>query len=262
MKKVSLLMILLLIAVAPALAIGEEKQVSIQNDYSFFIDPVAGQENAEFELYLRNNGSEPISFEFPTSQKYEIKVLDANKRKVYQYSDGKAFAQAFETLTLKPQESIKWRETWDYQTAEGRVKEGEYTVEAKLTAVSINGKPVANQSLLYDTKSMYVPGENPVFRGIKAEGRKGNYKVIGETRPMNGKFYYSVEDGHNELVKQTELVSGSIYPQWKPFEVNVSIPADKLPMNGSLILNLYERSKDGTIIHTYPVLLERFNNQK
>lgn len=262
MKKISLLMILLLIAVAPALAIGEEKQVSIQNDYSFFIDPVAGQEMAEFELYLRNDGTEPLLFEFPTSQKYEIKVSDANKRKVYQYSDGKAFAQAFETLTLKPQESIKWREVWDYQTADGRVKEGEYTVEAKLTAVSINGKQVSNQSLLSDTKTMYVPGENPIFRGIKTEGRNGIYKIVGETRPINGKFYYTVEDGHNELVKQTEAVPGSIYPQWKPFEVNVSIPSDQLPVNGSLILNLYERSKDGTIIHTYPVLLERFNNHK
>ena len=262
MRKVSLLIILLLIAVAPVLAIGEEKQPIRQSDFSFFIDPVAGPEMAEFQLYLRNNGIEPISFEFPTSQKYEITVHDANKKKVYQYSDGKAFAQAFETLTLKPQQSIKWKETWDYKTEGIRVQEGDYTVRAKLTAVSLDGKPIPDQSLLTDTKTMYVPGENPVFKGVHAEGSNGNYKITGEARPINGMFYYTVEDGHNELVSQTELAAGSNYPQWKPFIISVSIPAEKLPQNASVILNLYERSKDGTIIHTYPVLLERFNNNK
>jgi len=262
MKKISLLIILLLIAAAPGLAIGEEKQAVSQSDFSFFIDPVAGPETAEFELFLRNNGNEPISFEFPTSQKYEITVVDENKKKVYQYSDGKAFAQAFETLTLKPQQSIKWRETWDYTTEGARVKEGDYTVAAKLKAVSLDGRPISDQSLLTDTKTLYVPGENPVFKGVRAEGSKGNYKIIGEARPISGKFYYTIEDGHNELISEAEIVTDAKYPQWKPFVIGVSISIENLPQNGSVILNLYERSKDGTIIHTYPVLLERFNNNK
>lgn len=262
MRKISLLIILLLLAVAPALAIGEEKQAFSQSDFSFFIDPVAGPEMAEFELYLRNDGKEPLSFEFPTSQKYEITVVDAKKKKVFQYSDGKAFAQAFETLTLQPQQSIKWRETWDYTTEGTRVKEGDYTVAAKLKAVSLDGRPISDQSLLADTKTMYVPGENPVFKGVQAEGSKGNYKIIGEARPIIGRFYYTVEDGHNELISETEVVTDLKYPQWKPFVIGVAISTDNLPQNGSVILNLYERSKDGTIIHAYPVLLERFNNNK
>ncbi|WP_423409679.1 BsuPI-related putative proteinase inhibitor [Heyndrickxia sp. MSNUG] len=262
MRKISLLIMLLLIAVAPALAIGEEKQTVNQSDFNFFIDPVAGPEMAEFELYLRNDGNEPISFEFPTSQKYEITVVNENKKKVYQYSDGKAFAQAFETLTLQPQQSIKWRETWDYTTEGTRVKEGDYTVAAKLKAVSLDGRPISVQRMLTDTKKMYVPGENPVFKGVQAEGSKGDYKITGEARPTSGKFYYTVEDGHNELISEAEIVPGSKYPQWKPFEIGVSISMEKLPQNGSVILNLYERSKDGKIIHAYPVLLERFNNNK
>ena len=262
MRKVSMLIFLLLIAVAPALAIGEEKAAVRQSDFSFFIDPVAGPELAEFELVLRNNGNEPISFEFPTSQKYEITVHDEKKEKVYQYSDGKAFAQAFVTLTLQPQESIKWKETWGYTTDGTRVKEGDYTVAAKLTAVSLDGKPIPDQTLLSDTKTMYVPGENPVFKGVRAEGSKGDYKIIGEARPINGKFYYTVEDGHNELISEAEIAADSKFPQWKPFVIGVSISKENLPQNGSVILNLYERSKDGTIIHTYPVLLERFNNNK
>lgn len=262
MRKVSLLIILLLMAVAPALAIGKEEQAPENMGFSFYIDPVAGPEKAEFELILQNLGNQSISFEFPTSQKYEITVHDANKQKVYQYSEGKAFAQAFETLTLKPQEKVKWRESWDYFQAGRRVKEGEYTVTAQLKATSINGKPVSDKKLLTDIKTMFISEENPVFKGVQAEGKAGVYKIIGEARPIKGRFFYSVEDGHNELIGETAVDSGSQYPQWKPFSIDISIPEDKLPENGSLILNLYERSKDGDIIHSYPVLLERFNHHE
>ena len=260
MRKISLLIILLLMAVGPVLAVGEEREATRPLDFSFFVDPVAGPEKAEFELSLSNNGDAPLSFEFPTSQKYEIIVIDSKKDKVYQYSKGKAFAQAFETLVIKPQEKVKWKESWDYSVEGKPIKEGEYTVVTKLKATSLNGKPIADQSLLKDTKKMYVPGVNPVFKGGRAEGSKGNYKIIGEARPINGKFYYSVEDGHNELISQTEITLESKYPEWKPFSIKLSIPANKLPQNGSVILNLYERSREsGEIMHTYPVLLERFN---
>ncbi|MCM3573195.1 BsuPI-related putative proteinase inhibitor [Mesobacillus subterraneus] len=259
MRKLSLMIILLLMAVAPALAIGEEKQSPVNLEYSFYIDPIAGPEKAEFEIVLQNQGSTEITFEFPTSQKYEITVVDGKNQKVYQYSDGKSFAQVFETLTLKPQEKMKWVEDWDYFSAGKRVQEGEYSVTAQLKATSVNGKPVGDKKLLTDTKTMYIPGENPVFKSVVSEGGKGIYKIIGEARPLNRKFYYTVEDGHNQLIAETVLVPGAKYPQWKPFTLDVSIPESKLPQNGSLILNLYERSKDGEIIHTYPVLLERFN---
>jgi hypothetical protein len=259
MRKASLLIILLLMAVAPALAIGEEKQSPSTLEYSFYIDPLAGPEKAAFEIVLQNLGDTELSFEFPTSQKYEITVLDANKKKVYQYSEGKSFAQAFETVTLKPQQKMNWVEDWDYTSAGKRVPEGEYTVTAQLKATSLNGKPVADNKLLTDTKTMYIPGENPVFKSVVSEGNKGIYKIMGESRPINGKFYYTVEDGHNQLIAETEMVPDAKYPQWEPFTLEVSIPESKLPQNGSLILNLYERSKDGEIIHTYPVLLERFN---
>lgn len=260
MRKVSLLIILLLMAVAPALAIGEENQTSGKAEFSFYINPIGGPEKAEFEVVLQNQGNTELSFEFPTSQKYEISVLDANKKKVYQYSKGKSFAQAFETLTLKPQEKMKWMEGWDYSTAGKRAQEGEYTVTAQLKAISVNGKPIGDKELLTDTKTMYIPGENPVFKGVRSEGSKGNYKIVGESRPINGKFYYTAEDGHYQLIPETEVVPDTKYPEWKPFSLEISIPEKKLPQNGSVILNLYERSKDGEIIHTYPVLLERFNN--
>lgn len=262
MKKSSLLIILLLMAAAPALAIGQEKQTPEKSEFSFYIDPIAGAEHAVFELTLQNHGDGDLVFEFPTSQKYEIIVRDGQRNKVYQFSEDKAFAQAFEKLALKPHETMKWRESWDYKKAGTRVKEGEYTVNAQLKAVSVNGKPVPDKQQLTDQKQMYIPGENPVFKGIQAEGERGSYKISGEARPIGGKFFYTVEDGHNQLIAETEVVPQSKYPKWHPFSLDVTIPENKLPKNGSLILNLYERSKEGEIIHTYPVLLERFNQNK
>jgi hypothetical protein len=95
-----------------------------------------------------------------------------------------------------------------------------------------------------------------LFKVIKVEGSNGSYKISGEARPINGKFYYTVEDGHNELVSQTAVSIASVFPKWKGFSISLSIPENKLPANGSLVLNLYEISKDGSIVHTYPVLLE------
>lgn len=262
MKKISLLIILMLMAVAPALAIGEEKQAVTQPDFSFYVNPLAGPEQAEFELFLINNENSPLTFEFPTSQKYEITVTDAKKKKVYQFSEGMAFAQVFEKITLKPQESIKWNETWDYSAQGIRVGEGEYIVTAKLKAVSVNGQEVADKSQLKDMKTTYIPGENPVFKAVKSEGSMGKYHISGKARPQNGKFYYSVEDGHNQQIPQTEVNLGVKNQEWKPFSFDISIPSGKLPENGSLMLVLYELGKDGSIIHSYPVLLENFNSLK
>ncbi|WP_079508057.1 BsuPI-related putative proteinase inhibitor [Mesobacillus jeotgali] len=262
MRRISLLIILVLMAVAPALAIGEEKQTTVNPGFSFYIDPIAGPEHVEFELTLQNHGDANLTFEFPTSQKYEIIVMDDKGKKVYQYSEDKAFLQAFEKLTLKPQETKKWRENWDYKNAGTRVKEGEYTVTAQLKATSIGEKPVMDKKQLTDEKKMYVPGENPVFKGVHSKGTMGSYKVLGEARPIQGRFFYSVEDGHNQLIAETEVTQESKYPDWHSLSIDITIPESKLPQNGSLILNLYERSKEGEIIHTYPVLLEKFNNSK
>lgn len=261
MKKSSLGIMLLLLAVAPALAIGQEKQTPEKSEFSFSIDTIAGPEFVEFELTLQNHGNGDLLFEFPTSKKYEIIVMDGEKKKVYQFSEDKAFAQAFEKLEVKPHETIKWRESWDYNQAGIRIKEGEYSVNGQLEAISVNGKPVANKQQLTDQKQMYIPGENPVFKGIKTDGQSGSYKISGEARPTSGKFFYTIEDGHNQLIAETKVIQQSKYPNWHPFSLKVAIPENKLPQNGSLILTLYERSKDGKIIHTYPVLLERFPNK-
>ncbi|RSK56034.1 BsuPI-related putative proteinase inhibitor [Bacillus canaveralius] len=251
MKKMFILIFCLLLSYLPKNAFSETG-----GSYQFFVHAIGGPEKAEFVLILKNDGSKPLDFEFSSSQKYDILVRDENGGVVYQYSEGRSFLQALQTLTLNPEETVLWTEEWNYQQDGVRVTAGNYKVEAAITARQINGavndRPTATAELI-------IPMENPVFRNIKASGVKGNYTITGEARPGTGEFFYTAEDGHNELVTEQTMRTGSEYPDWSKFELSIRIPEDKLPKNGSVITSLYERTNQGgQTFHHYPVLLESF----
>jgi hypothetical protein len=98
---------------------------------------------------------------------------------------------------------------------------------------------------------------NTVFKNMQVEGKNGDYTVKGEASTKEGKFYYTVEDGHNQYVEETPVTLEKKFPEQSPFEIKISIPKDDLPQNATLILNLYERSKEGNIINNFPVVLEQ-----
>ncbi|WP_180953562.1 BsuPI-related putative proteinase inhibitor [Bacillus sp. T33-2] len=255
MKKLLLSILLLGFAITSVFAMGEERPVPVKEEIIFIVDPIAGPDKAQFDLTLRSDGQNSIELQFPTSQRYEIVVKDETGNRVFQFSEGKAFAQVLGSLTLRPGEDITWKEEWDYIQGGTRLKQGEYTVYAELKASMANGKPMKK---LTDVKKMHIPAANPFFRNVKSEGEKGTYKVTGEARPEAGAIYFTVEDGHNEQIQEAE-VKVATQAGWSPFTIQLTIPEDKLPQNGTLMFNLYERSKEnGKIIHTYPVVLERF----
>ncbi|NRD78400.1 intracellular proteinase inhibitor [Bacillus sp. BRMEA1] len=101
--------------------------------------------------------------------------------------------------------------------------------------------------------------EAPLFHDIKVSGTNGNYVVTGESRMKTGKFLYSVEDGHVDLINESEVRTNGKGNSWKKFRLNIQILKEKLPKNGTVILNLYERGQDGKIKQIYPVVLQRFN---
>ncbi|MCS0672614.1 BsuPI-related putative proteinase inhibitor [Cytobacillus firmus] len=222
--------------------------------FDFKVMPQAGTETMEIELLLRNTANYPLSFEFRTSQFYEVNILNQKGEKVYSSSEGKAFLQAIQTIPVKPDEIKVWKERWDYRHNGKRVKEGEYIVKARLLASNLNGKELETKT--ESKASVYIPGQNPAFRQVKVTGDNGLYSVSIEGRPKSGKLWYTVEDGHNELLPEKEV--SALSNNWENFNIKVSIPADKLPENGSVILHLYEKShNDGHIINSFPVILER-----
>lgn len=216
------------------------------------IFPSVGRGTAEFKLVFKNTGESPLVLEFPTSQVYEIIVNKETGEEVYRYSEGRSFLQAIQTIKLKPGESKKWIEKWDYQK-NSAVVPGEYSVTAFLNLYQINGEKVIKGGKFRATSKFSIPVENPTFRNVKTEGAKGNYIVSGEVRSKTGQFYYSVEDGHNEVVPETPIsANGS---EWIPFKIELHIPKEKLPVQGTLILNLFENKES---VSAYPVVLDRF----
>lgn len=237
---------------------GFANEAKNELSFEFFVEPVIGIDQTAFEIVLKNSGTLPIRFEFPSSQKYELKVIDTKGKEVYVYSKDQSFLQGIQAISLNPNEEKRWKEVWNNQIAGNRVQEGQYKVKGILKSTKrnhINTLPVEFESTLF------IPKSDANFQNIKVTGRKGRYQVKGEARPRLGEFYYTVEDGHNEQIKETKVQTGSRFPQWNPFQLDISIPEKNLPKNGTLILNLYERDTNGTTIQSTPVVLEQFHEE-
>jgi hypothetical protein len=103
-----------------------------------------------------------------------------------------------------------------------------------------------------------VPSEHSIFKEIKVSGGQGSYQIKGLCKPTNRHFFYTVEDGHHEYIRETKVDLGEKNQEWSPFSIVISIPSENLLDNGTFILNLYERNEKGGIINSYPVILEKF----
>jgi len=90
-------------------------------------------ESVTLTLTLSNTGKEDLVYKFSSGQHYDI-VISGDNKELWRWSRGKAFIQAFTSLTLKPGESKVFKEVWRQTTSSGKsVPEGEYTVTAYLT---------------------------------------------------------------------------------------------------------------------------------
>jgi hypothetical protein len=108
-------------------------------------------------------------------------------------------------------------------------------------------------------ENFYIQDNSSIFRSVKVVGNDGKYLVTGKAKPTMGKFYYSVEDGHIEYIKDTQVEMKEKNSIWEPFQIQIRIPKEKLPDNSSLLVFLYERNNEGQIIHSYPIVLQKFH---
>lgn len=103
--------------------------------------------------------------------------------------------------------------------------------------------------------------ESTAFRNITVSGEDGEYVVNGEARVFEAVFFYTVEDGHDYIIEETKVTANEGAPAWSPFELKLSIPEEQLPINGTLTLELYEKSaKDGSAINETFVELQEFGS--
>lgn len=219
-----------------------------------------GENEATFTISLKNTSNKSVKVTIPGGQKYEIVVTDANGKEVYRYSIDKMFIQSIEEMELNPGEEKVWTEPWNYTSNDGtRLAPGEYKANIFLTASEVNGQKIENNALQAEKGFTIPEEENTAFRNVQVLGENGEYTVTGEVRVFEATFFYAVEDGHDYVVPETVQMASEGAPAWAPFEIKISIPKDKIPSNGALILHLYERSaKDGSITNLYHAKLQQF----
>jgi hypothetical protein len=98
-----------------------------------------------------------------------------------------------------------------------------------------------------------------LFKNIQVTGKSGEYVVTGQAHSQYNHLFYSVEDGHYILVTEQPIKGNAKDPNWSNFTLTISISKNRLPDNGTLVLNLYQKNpNDQTLKHVYPVVLETF----
>jgi hypothetical protein len=99
---------------------------------------------------------------------------------------------------------------------------------------------------------------NTAFRNLEASGSDGQYTVTGEARVFEANMSYAVSDGHSYLLEGFHTLNEGA-PVWSAFTLEIEVPQDELPVNGTLTLEVFEYSaKDGSKINILAVPLESF----
>jgi hypothetical protein len=241
------------------------------------VEPTA--EKAVFNITFMNKGEEEANVTFSSGQKFELVIQDSSGKEVYRYSIGKMFTMALETIKLEPGKGIQLQDEWDYMINGKKAGPGDYKGIVTIIPREINEETIDSNTFQAEKTFTIEPSnentngsensttndsstnkeDNPAFRNIKVSGENGEYNVTGEARVFEAVFMYTVEDGHNQLIKETPFFANEGAPSWSKFELKVSIPKDKLPENGTLTIHIYERSaKDGSVVNSYFASLQKF----
>jgi hypothetical protein len=256
MKKL-IVVVILLMGFFIASEVFAEKQPSNSGEMSFqfFVNPIASPDETHIELFLTNEGEKMLEFEAPTSQWYDFTIKNEKDEIVYEYSKGKFFLQAIQRIVLKPGETKIWIDHVILPSGKS-LKPGIYKINAQFKAMSLNGENIKGYHTLMDEAEMVVPPENPIIRNVKVNKNEGSVIVSGKARPISGKLYYVVEDGHQEWVTETKIKLDTVHPDWGDFSFELNLPEDNNSDPLPFILYIYEKDIKGNIIHAYPKLLD------
>jgi hypothetical protein len=95
-------------------------------------------EQVGITLILANCGDNTATLYYPTSQRYDFIIADANSVEVWRSSDGKTFGQVEGTDELAPNDRKTYEDTWDQKDRSGnQVPDGRYKVSAFSVGCSI-----------------------------------------------------------------------------------------------------------------------------
>lgn len=141
------------IEVGQSLVIPEEDKIQISPknfDYNVaegllfvsFTDKATYQsgENIELTLVKINISNEPITLNYSSAQRFDF-IARRNEEIIWRWSQGRFFAQATKTITLKPEEALVYEESWNQENNQGQqISSGIYQIESWNVAEEINNE--------------------------------------------------------------------------------------------------------------------------
>ena len=114
-------------------------------------------DSVKIRLTLTNRSMSSATFQFTTGQLCDF-MVSRDGHLVWQWSYGRAFTQAFTTLTLMPNDSKVFNEFWDQRDARGQqAPAGEYEMMAVFPAGEV-GVVVPNQHDILRVRFAIVGG--------------------------------------------------------------------------------------------------------
>lgn len=125
-------------------------------------------ETVLFTMTWRNETEEVREYLFPNAQRFDIRIT-RNGEKVWQWSDGRLFAQVMTTLILPPGDSRVFKAEWKQVDENGRpVPPGEYQAEAWIVKTEERGTVQVNVSQAVQGEGTAVDGSS-----VSAKTKKG-----------------------------------------------------------------------------------------
>jgi hypothetical protein len=214
----------------------------------------------DFLLALENHSNHTVSLTFNSSKMFDIVILDTTGKEVFIHSKGKNYQEKTEKVQIKAGASHIWKAKWRLSASER--KAGIYKVHASFNPSKVSPGSIKTEKLSVNETLTLQSGtkdlKNKSFRNIHFTGTDGNYKIAGEARVFEASFMYSVTDGHNVFIEKHEQTAEGA-PAWAPFSFEIKIPDDDLPINGTLMLELfYFSAQDGEKTDVLAVPLQTF----
>ena len=263
MKKILFLAFLLLFITS---ACGGSKEGKIDNkgQVTSQLNPLLSiqqrNDGIDFLAVIENQSNHTVTLSFDTSKMFDVTVLDSANKEVFRHSKGKKYLEEIEEVQIKSGSSHIWKTKWKLPAV--KRKAGIYKVKAVFLPKKISPGTVKTENLKVDETLILQSGmgemKNNSFRNLHVTGRDGKYKVSGEARVFEAAFSYIVTDGHDVYIENHEQTAQGA-PAWAPFSFDINLSEDDLPVNGTLMVELFYFSpKDGEKTDILAIPLQTF----
>ncbi|MDQ0160320.1 BsuPI-related putative proteinase inhibitor [Alkalibacillus salilacus] len=126
---------------------SDNEMGDLVDSFSFDGEAKVEEERVVFNMTLTYEGEEPAELTFPSGQKFDVNVTQADTEKsAYRYSADRSFTQAIQTENLESGDTLEYKDTWEISESPNTVESGKYQAELWLTANQLNGEELSERA--------------------------------------------------------------------------------------------------------------------